>query len=81
MSTNNSESILSAISSYNVENKRPCPAKFLKNTFGDVGEAIESLKASGVVIARRGRNGGFTATGTVLEQPSEQVTDPVASVG
>lgn len=81
MSTNNTESILSAISSYNSENKRPCPAKFLKDTFGDVGEAIESLKASGVVIARRGRNGGLTATGVAFEQPSEQANEPVASVG
>lgn len=81
MSTNTTESILSAISNYNSENKRPCPAKFLKDTFGDVGEVIESLKASGVVIARRGRNGGFTATGAVLEQTGEQDTQPVASVG
>ena len=51
MSTTNTESVLSAISSYNSENKRPCPAKFLRDTFGEVDDAIESLKASGVVIA------------------------------
>lgn len=77
MSTNNPESILSAISAYNTEHKRPCPSKFLKDSFGDVGDAIEALKASGVVIARRGRNGGFT----VAAPATESVQEPVASVG
>ena len=76
MSTN-TESVLSAISSYNTEHKRPCPAKFLKDSFGDVSEALEALKASGVVIARRGRNGGLT----VSAPAADSVQEPIASVG
>lgn len=80
MSTINTESVLSAISSYNSENKRPCPAKFLRDTFGEVDDAIESLKASGVVIARRGRNGGLTVAAPAVDNVQETVQEPVASV-
>jgi hypothetical protein len=81
MSTINTESVLSAISSYNSENKRPCPAKFLRDAFGEVDDAIESLKASGVVIARRGRNGGLTVAAPVVDSVQEPVDEPIASVG
>lgn len=70
----NPNDIVNAISSYNVEQKRPCPTKFLKTTYGDdVGDVLKALKESGIVIATRGRGGGYK----VAAAPAL----PVASVG
>jgi len=72
----NPNDIVNAISSYNNEQKRACPGKFLKATYGDdVGDVLKALKESGIVIATRGRTGGYkVAAAPVLDQP-------VASVG
>lgn len=70
----NPNDIVNAISSYNSEQKRPCPTKFLKTTYGDdVGDVLKALKESGIVIATRGRTGGYK----VAAAPAL----PVASVG
>jgi len=70
----NPNDIVNAISSYNAEQKRACPVKFLKTTYGDdVGDVLKALKESGIVIATRGRTGGYK----VAAAPAL----PVASVG
>lgn len=76
--TLNPNDIVNAISSYNTEQKRPCPTKFLKTTYGDdVGDVLKALKESGIVIATRGRSGGYKLVNT----PAAENVTPIASVG
>lgn len=62
MTTNtiNSSDVLSAVTVFVNDNKRPCPAKYLTQIFGDdVTDVIAELKSSGVLLGLRGRNGGL----------------------
>ena len=57
--------ILAEIASYTTANGRPCPAKHLTDKFGsDAVPLIQTLKDSGAVRGRRGRNGGLTPVDT-----------------
>lgn len=63
--TINSTDVLSAVSQYVAEQSRPCPAAFLTEKFGsDVLDVIDELKASGVMVGLRGRNGGLALVGS-----------------
>lgn len=63
--TINSTDVLSAVNTYVQEQSRPCPAAFLTEKFGaDVLDVIDQLKASGVVVGLRGRNGGLALAGS-----------------
>jgi hypothetical protein len=54
--------ILAEIAAYTAANGRPCPAKHLTDKFGaDADALIQSLKASGTIIGKRGRTGGLVA--------------------
>ena len=67
MTTINSTDVLSAVSTFVTDNKRPCPSQFLTEKFGDdVLDVIDELKASGVVVGLRGRNGGLALAGSEI---------------
>ena len=67
MTTINSSDVLSAVTVFVNDNKRPCPAKFLTEKFGDdVLDVIDELKESGVVVGLRGRNGGLALSGSEI---------------
>jgi DNA-binding IscR family transcriptional regulator len=52
--------ILTAITSYTADNERPCPKTFLAQKFGvGVLDMLDSLKKTGIIEGKRGRNGGF----------------------
>lgn len=67
MTTINSSDVLSAVTVFVNDNKRPCPAAFLTEKFGDdVLDVIDELKESGVVVGLRGRNGGLALAGSEI---------------
>lgn len=57
--------VLAVVAKYVDENKRPCPTKYLTMTFGEeVVDTLDTLKADGVILGLRGRNGGFALPGS-----------------
>lgn len=59
--------VLAAVAKFVEDNKRPCPTKHLTAEFGDgVLDTLESLKADGVLLGLRGRNGGFALPGSEI---------------
>lgn len=67
MTTINSSDVLSAVTVFVNDNKRPCPSTFLTEKFGDdVLDVIDELKESGVVVGLRGRNGGLALAGSEI---------------
>jgi hypothetical protein len=60
MATISNSDVLSAVQTFVSTNNRPCPAHFLTEKYGDdVLDVIDELKASGVLLGLRGRNGGL----------------------
>jgi len=60
MATISNSDVLSAVQTFVSTNSRPCPSHFLTEKFGDdVLDVIDELKASGVLLGLRGRNGGL----------------------
>jgi len=60
MSSISNTDVLSAVQTFVSTNNRPCPAHFLTEKFGDdVLDVIDELKANGVLLGLRGRNGGL----------------------
>lgn len=60
MATISNSDVLSAVQTFVSSNNRPCPSHFLTEKFGDdVLDVIDELKASGVLLGLRGRNGGL----------------------
>lgn len=67
MTTPNQTDVLSAVNDFVSSNSRPCPAKYLAEKFGnDVFTVIDELKASGVLLGLRGRNGGLALHGSEI---------------
>lgn len=67
MSTISNSDVLSAVQSFVSSNNRPCPSHFLTEKFGDdVLDVIDSLKASGVLLGLRGRNGGLATPDSAI---------------
>lgn len=67
MTTINSSDVLSAVTVFVTDNKRPCPAAYLTEKFGDdVLNVIDELKESGIVVGLRGRNGGLAIAGSEI---------------
>jgi len=65
VSTVSTTDVVSAVTSYVSEFKRPCPASYLTGRFGDpVEDVIAELKASGILLGLRGRNGGLALMGS-----------------
>lgn len=65
MSTINHSDVLSAVTVFVQDNKRPCPSHYLTDKFGeDVLDVIDTLKADGVLLGLRGRNGGLAIPGS-----------------
>jgi hypothetical protein len=67
MTTNtvSSSDVLSAVTVFVESNKRPCPAQYLAEKFGpNVHDVIDDLKATGVLLGLRGRNGGLALPGS-----------------
>lgn len=59
--------VLAAVAKYVDENKRPMPTKELVKEFGDeVRDTLDTLKADGVILGLRGRNGGFALPGSEI---------------
>ena len=57
--------VLTAVTVFVNDNKRPCPAHYLAEKFGpDVLDMIDELKESGVLLGLRGRNGGLALPGS-----------------
>ena len=83
MSNLNTTNVLSTISTYVTANERPCPKTHLIGTFGnDVLDLLDSLKESGKITGKRGRNGGFVLNAgvtvevtPVVVEDSPQVSD------
>lgn len=82
MTTINSTDVLSAVSTFVTDNKRPCPSQFLTEKFGDdVLDVIDELKASGVVVGLRGRNGGLALAGSeIVAKRAEYAAKKAAKV-
>lgn len=60
MSSISNSDVVSAVQTFVSTNNRPCPSHFLTEKFGDdVLDVIDELKASGVLLGLRGRNGGL----------------------
>jgi len=60
MATISNSDVVSAVQTFVSTNNRPCPSHFLTEKFGDdVLDVIDELKASGVLLGLRGRNGGL----------------------
>lgn len=60
MTTISNSDVLAAVSTFVTSNNRPCPAHYLEEKFGsDVAAVVDELKASGVLLGLRGRNGGL----------------------
>ena len=60
MSTISNSDVVSAVQTFVSSNSRPCPSHYLTEKFGDdVLDVIDELKASGVLLGLRGRNGGL----------------------
>jgi len=94
MSTISNSDVLSAVQTFVSTNSRPCPAHFLTEKFGDdVLDVIDELKASGVLLGLRGRNGGLATPDSEIvakrsaksktvkdtNEPAQDVTPAVAS--
>lgn len=61
--------VMSAITIYLLNENRPCPAHYLVSKFGDdVADVILSLKKDGIIVGRRGRNGGIVLPDTILHK-------------
>lgn len=72
--------VLASITSYLDSKKRPCPAHFLTDKFGDdVEETILALKSEGVIVGRRGRNGGIVFPNTVFPAKKVDIADDTAT--
>jgi hypothetical protein len=57
--------VLTAVTQFAIDNKRPCPASYMVEKFGpDVLDVIDALKESGVLLGLRGRNGGLALPGS-----------------
>jgi hypothetical protein len=70
--------VLGAITVYLLNENRPCPAHYLIDKFGDdVTEIIGYLKKDGVIIGKRGRNGGIVLPDTVFEKKSKETKTAV----
>jgi hypothetical protein len=92
MATISNSDVVSTVSSFVTDNNRPCPAKFLAEKFGaDVLDVIDELKASGVLLGLRGRNGGLALPDSAVvakraehaakkasKVPSEATGEPVS---
>lgn len=62
--------VVGSITVYLSANKRPCPAHYLVDKFGDdVVETIADLKKDGVLVGKRGRKGGLQFPDTVFDKP------------
>lgn len=60
MATISNSDVVSAVQTFVSSNSRPCPSHYLTEKFGDdVLDVIDELKASGVLLGLRGRNGGL----------------------
>jgi len=60
MATISNSDVVSAVQTFVSSNNRPCPSHFLTEKFGDdVLDVIDDLKANGVLLGLRGRNGGL----------------------
>jgi len=60
MSSISNSDVVSAVQTFVSTNNRPCPSHFLTEKFGDdVLDVIDELKANGVLLGLRGRNGGL----------------------
>ncbi len=72
--------VVAAVTSFVVDNKRPCPAQFLTEKFGDdVLDVIDELKESGVMVGLRGRNGGLALAGSdIVAKRSEYAAKKAA---
>lgn len=75
--------VVQFIAEYVTKNERPCPKAAVIMQFGE--SALELLKgaaADGSVVARRGRNGGYSPTPTfsiaVTDAPSEAENAPAS---
>lgn len=89
MATISNSDVLSAVQSYVSSNNRPCPKHFLTEKFGDdVMDVIDELKASGVLLGLRGRNGGLATpdspivakrSGKNTNEPAQEAPEIAAS--
>lgn len=76
MSNLNTTNVLSTISTYVTANERPCPKTHLIGTFGnDVLDLLDSLKESGKITGKRGRNGGFVLNAGVTVEVTPVVVE------
>jgi predicted metal-dependent RNase len=75
----NKSDVMGAITVYLLNENRPCPAHYLNQKFGDdVADVVASLKKDGVIIGRRGRNGGIVFPDTVFtKKPADNKTQPI----
>ena len=68
MATIQKSDVIGAITVYLINENRPCPAHYLIQKFGDdVADIIASMKKDGVIVGRRGRNGGIVLPDTVFK--------------
>lgn len=76
MSNLNTTNVLSTISTYVTANERPCPKTHLIGTFGnDVLDLLDSLKESGKITGKRGRNGGFVLNAGVTVEVTPVIVE------
>ncbi len=69
MATIQKSDVIGAITVYLINMNRPCPAHYLIQKFGDdVADIISSMKKDGVIVGRRGRNGGIVLPDTVFRE-------------
>jgi hypothetical protein len=63
--TISTDAVLTTVVDFVAEFKRPCPSSFLTGKYGDdVLDVVDSLKASGILLGLRGRNGGLALHGS-----------------
>jgi len=66
--------VIDAVTVYLQNENRPCPAYYLVDKFGDdVADVISSLKKDGVIVGRRGRNGGIVFPDTVFTKKDKSI--------
>jgi len=75
--------VLTTIREFHTSNERPCPKTHLIGKFGnDVLDVLDSLKESGKITGKRGRNGGFVlADGITLDVTPVTVDAPASDTG
>lgn len=74
MATIQKSDVMSAITIYLINENRPCPAHYLIQKFGDdVADVITALKKDGVIVGRRGRNGGIALPDSVFDKKDNNI--------